>query len=364
MTNKKPINYACLACDTLIAKFEDPMTLPPANKFHYHQGVFLAGMEQAYLLTKEKKYNDYIKAWVDGIVDEDGVITRYDEKTLDDFRSGTLLFRLFEETKEKRYEKPLHTIYNHLVTFPKNREGGYWHKFYDEHQMWLDGLYMAGPFLCMYGALFGKEECFDEAVKQATLMWKHNRDEKTGLLYHAWDCEKKQPWANKETGCSEEFWGRAMGWYITALCDILDYLPKDYEKREILIEYLKKFSEALTNFQDKETGLWYQVVDKGDVAGNWTELSCSSLFTYGLSKAVRLGYIDEKYKENALRGYRGVINEITVNGDTLILPKVCIGTGIGDYEFYINRDTVVNDLHGVGAFELMCCEIEKLIEEE
>ena len=216
----------------------------------------------------------------------------------------------------------------------------------------------------MYGALFGKEECFDEAVKQATLMWKHNRDEKTGLLYHAWDCEKKQPWANKETGCSEEFWGRAMGWYITALCDILDYLPKDYEKREILIEYLKKFSEALTNFQDKETGLWYQVVDKGDVAGNWTELSCSSLFTYGLSKAVRLGYIDEKYKENALRGYRGVINEITVNGDTLIIPKVCIGTGIGDYEFYINRDTVVNDLHGVGAFELMCCEIEKLIEEE
>ena len=111
---EKPINCVFFACDTLMTKFEDVMTLPPANKFHYHQGVFLSGMEQAYLLTKEKKYNDYIKAWVDGIVDEDGVITRYDEKSLDDFRSGTLLFRLFEETKEKRYEKPIYTTWEHL----------------------------------------------------------------------------------------------------------------------------------------------------------------------------------------------------------------------------------------------------------
>ncbi|MBP3362152.1 MAG: glycoside hydrolase family 88 protein [Clostridia bacterium] len=361
-TDCKPIEYAKAACDTLMNKFTDPNTLPPAGAFHYHQGVFLSGMEQTYLCTGEQKYSDYIKGWVDSIIDENGVITAYNEKTLDDLRSGTLLFGLYDRTKDTRYEKPMHTIYGHLADWPKNKEGGFWHKFCDKDQMWLDGLYMAGPFLTMYEERFGKAGCIDEAVRQAELMWRHNRDLGTGLMYHAWDCEKIQPWANPETGCSPEFWGRAIGWYITALCDMLDYIPKDNENRDFLISCLTELAKALVKYQDASSGLWYQVVNRGDDKGNWTELSCSSLFTYGISKAARLSYIDKGYAKYALRGYEGVISAITMNDDgSLILPGICIGTGVGDYDFYIHRDTVVNDLHGMGAFTLMCCELERLL---
>lgn len=33
---------------------------------------------------------------------------------------------------------------------------------------------------------------------------------------------------------------------------------------------------------------------------------------------------------------------------------------LGDYEFYCARPTSTNDLHGVGAFLLMCGEVERV----
>ena len=76
--------------------------------------------------------------------------------------------------------------------------------------MWLDGLYMAGPFSVEYGATFGRRDLIESAVFQAKMMREKTRDARTGLWYHAWDATRRQPWADPATGRSPEFWGRSM----------------------------------------------------------------------------------------------------------------------------------------------------------
>lgn len=359
-----PIEYAKMACDTMMNKFE-AKRLPPEKLFHYHQGVFLSGMERVYIATKEQKYSAYIKDWVDSIIYADGSIHEYDKTRLDDLQPGILLFRLYRETGDKRYIIAIKNIADILESWYVNEEGGFWHKECHPNQMWLDGLYMAGPFMTMYGKEFADLSRFDVMLRQVRLMKKHNEDKKTGLLYHACDCSKMEEWADTETGCSPCFWGRAMGWYAVAILDMLDYLPQDFNGREEMIEDVTGFLKAVAKYQNKKEGLWYQLVDKADDPENWFETSCSALFVYAFSKAVRKGYLPEEFKETATLGYNGVINKLIINEDkTVTVPSICVGTGVGDYRFYIERPVCENDLHGMGAFVLMCTEYDLLLRGE
>lgn len=353
------LDYAKAACETIMRTYTEK-ALPPQNEFHYHQGVFLSGMERVYLLCGEKKYSEYIKNWIDLNVDSEGTLHNCNTETLDDFQPAILIFRILEETKEKRYEKLLHMIMKYLENWKFNDEGGYWHKFYYPNQMWLDGLYMVGPLSTMYAEKFNKPELYDVMYKQMKLMEKHTRDPKTGLFYHGWDCSKEAVWSNKETGQAPEFWGRAMGWYTVAIADMLDYIPKDYMYRNEFIDILAKLLDALVKYQDEKTGMWYQVVDKGYLKENWIELSCSALFTYSISKAVRMRYIGGEYEKYADAAYNGIIRFIRHENNNVYLKNVCIGTSIGDLDYYLNRPTVETDLHGMGAFILMCTEYHKM----
>ena len=182
--------------------------------------------------------------------------------------------------------------------------------------------------------------------------------EKSGLLFHAWDESKEEKWADKETGLSSEVWGRALGWYVVAILDILSFIPEDHKDRARLIEIENLVLEALIKYQDTN-GLWYQVVPKPDCEGNWHEVSCSSLFTYALAKAVRMGVVEKEYRQYAEKGFKGVISTLEYEGDDLIVGKVCMGTGVKDYDYYINRPIIANDLHGMGAFILMCAEMAR-----
>lgn len=353
-----PLQYAKGACDTLMRKFQ-PEDLPPKAHFHYHQGVFLSGMERTYSLCKEEKYKHYIDGWVNSLVAEDGEIHGFDSDELDDVQPGILLYRMYEETKDVRYEKAIRTLMEVVKHFPVNKEGGFWHKVKNKEQMWLDGLYMAGPFCALYGKTFGESECFDSCVFQALLMEKKTRDEKTGLLYHAWDSVGERPWADPKTGRSAEFWGRSIGWVPVAVLDELECMPEEQAGYGELVRLVKELLEAVERYQD-ETGLWYQVVDKGGDAGNWLETSCSCLFAAAVCKAVRMGFLDESHLETARKAFEGVISRLTYDGDDMIIGGICVGTGVGDYEHYCNRPTSENDLHGTGAFLLMCTEVEMI----
>lgn len=366
--NKKlsPSQYGYEACKTLMKKY-DAEKLPPRHLFTYHHGVFLSGMLKIYEKTGKEELFNYMKAWVESSLNEDGSVKDRGTgwvslETLDFRQPGILFFPLYERTGDEQYMKNAAYLVESLKEFPTNSKGGFWHMVSQPNQMWLDGLYMAGPIMVMYADKMNKPEFFDIAANQVELMYENMLDEKTGLLIHGWDDSKEAEWADKVTGKSQEVWARAMGWFVTATVDILDYLPKTHPKRENIIKILENMLSAIVKYQDKEDGRWYEVVDKGDWEGNWLENSGSCLFVYALSKAIRMGYIDSKYKENAKKGYEGVINSLKWSEEgELLVGDICIGTCIdeGTYEHYISRDVCINDLHGSGAFTIMCGEYEE-----
>ena len=357
---KTPITYAQAACDTMMRKFAAP-DLPPKGHFHYHQGVFLSGMHQTWQLCKEEKYLQYIKAWVDSVFDEKGKIRDCSFADLDDIQPGILLFPLLDETGDPYYLKCLDSVYEEVKHIPRNSMGGYWHKCHLTDQMWLDGLYMAGPFTAEYASRFQLPFLADDVVKQALLMETVTKDEATGLLRHAWDGTRSAPWSDKETGKSPEFWGRSMGWVPVALLNDLDFLPKEHPGYKQLARMAAELLQNLCRYQSAD-GRWYQVVDKGGMPENWLENSCSCLYVAGLCKAVRKGILPASFLEQAKRGYEGVIRSLQWEGENLLIGNVCVGTGVGDYAFYCARPTSVNDLHGVGAFLIMCTEMQRALE--
>lgn len=347
--------YAMQACDTMMARY-DAADLPPKGHFHYHQGVFLSGVQRTYELTGQEKYYEYAKKWVDSLIGEDGAVKNFDPGQLDDIQPGILLYQIYERTGEERYHKALNTLAGLVRDFPRNAEGGFWHKEGNREQMWLDGLYMGGPICTRYAAVFHQPEFYDIAAFQALLMEKKTKDPVTGLWYHAWDSTRTARWADPETGLSSQFWGRSIGWVPVAVLDELDDIPAQHKDRKELERLVGELLTAVCAYQDSASGLWYQVTDKGGMEGNWLESSCTCLFVAAICKAVRKGILDEKYLEQAVKGYRGIIDRLKYRDGQVIIDNICVGTGVGDYAHYCSRPTSENDLHGVGAYLLMCTE--------
>ena len=351
------INYAKKTCDMMIRTYQAEK-LPPEGYFHYHQGVFLSGVLNTYKKCNDEKYFNYIKDWVDSLIKEDGSIPTLRDYMLDDIQPAILLFDIMKKTEDKRYKIALETLMDVIRRWPCNPVGGYWHKMHHINEMWLDGLYMVGPLQALYAQYSGESVYLDNSINQAILMYENMQNKETKLLPHAWEYYKRIGWADPKTGLAPEVWGRALGWYVVAILDILEITPQNHEKRQKLIEIEKEILEAILKCQDKESGMWYQVVNKGDHEGNWLESSCSSLFAYAMAKAVRMGICDEKYLDASKKAFCGIIeHSVELDGDDVKIGDICVGTGVCDYEGYIQRPTSINDLHGTGAFLLMCAEL-------
>ncbi len=362
MTTAK--EYAIACAETMMKKFEAEM-LPPVGHFHYHQGVFLSGMLALYEITENEEYMLYTKRWVDAMLGEDGIPKDMLTNEPDDLQPGVLLFTLYEKTKDPIYKKLLDKLVGWMLALKKNPEGGIWHKDFLDDQMWLDSMYMAGVITSRYAEKYGNETHRAFVYKQMELLRAHTRDEKTGLYYHAWDYSKKAIWADKESGRSASFWGRAIGWFAVAMFEIAKTM-QDGAAREDYIRTGVSLIEALLRYRDPKTGLWYQVVDKGEKEGNWHEISCSCLFLYALLLAVEIGAIEkESIRALAKESFEGITASLSKGEDGYIgVRGVCIGTGVeeGTFEYYIARPTSENDLHGVGAFLLMCSQYAKIFE--
>jgi unsaturated rhamnogalacturonyl hydrolase len=359
------------AANAAIERWPDGKFVPAGARWawNYELGTLLEGIDAVWLNTADRSYFKYIKASVDQFVDADGSIPTWkvEEYQLDNILLGRQLLLLYGVTQDQRYLKASTLLYEQLVHQPRTASGGFWHKQRYPNQMWLDGLYMAEPFYAEYAALSHRPDAFADVTKQFLLMEDHARDPKTGLLYHGWDESKQERWANKQTGLSSEFWARAMGWYMMALVDTLDYSPQSDQGRKQLLDLLARNAAALVKVQDASSGLWYQVLDKPTAKGNYLESSASCMFVYSLAKAVRMGYLPAHYLADAERGYQGILSHFiqTGPGSNVTLTGTVKGAGLGgdpyrdgSYSYYIGEKVASNDPKGVGAFLLASTEME------
>jgi unsaturated rhamnogalacturonyl hydrolase len=341
------------------------------NQWSYEAGVVLKGIEQVWFDTGDPKYMAYIKRNIDQFVMPDGSIQTYFLKdySLDQINMGKLLFHLHQETGDERYRLALQLLMMQLATQPRTSEGGFWHKKVYPFQMWLDGIYMAAPFCAQYARYFDEPAGFDTAAHQILLIERHARDTKTGLFFHGWDESRMQKWANVRTGCSPHFWGRAVGWFAMAIVDVLEFLPTSHQTRDRITTILERMVQALAQYQDRDTGLWYQILDLGEVDGNYTEASASCMFVYALAKGIRKGYLALEYLTAAQRGYGGILEHLVEVDECghVNLNRICATAGLGgeqrrdgSYEYYISEPVVSNDHKGIGAFLLASTEMEKL----
>ena len=117
-----------------------------------------------------------------------------------------------------------------------------------------------------------------------------------------------------------------------AQVDVLDFLPKKNQPgRNDLIALVKQTADGMVKWQDKDTGLWWQVLDKGSQAGNYREATASAMFVYSLAKAVNHGYLSRAYIPAILKGYNGIITQLvkTNSSGKISLSKCCSVAGLG-----------------------------------
>jgi unsaturated rhamnogalacturonyl hydrolase len=336
----------------------------------YEEGVLLDGMAAEWHTTADGQDFAYIKDAVDKYVTEDGTIRGFkaDGHTLDDIELGRAVLLMYRVTQQGKYYEAAKFLHEQLALQPRTASGGYWHKQIYPNQMWLDGAYMAEPFRAAYATTFQVSADFDDIAKQLLLMDGKMRDAKTGLMKHGWDEFRSMAWADKSTGLSPEFWGRAMGWYAMALVDVLDWFPANHPQRAELLAALNRTAAAAVKFQDTKTGLWWQVLDQGGRAGNYPEASASCMFVYALAKGVRMGYLPQRDEASARRGWEGVQRQFVTTGpDSRMVLNGTVKVGglggepyrSGTYEYYVGEKTNLNDAKGVGAFLLAGSELEQ-----
>jgi unsaturated rhamnogalacturonyl hydrolase len=210
-------------------------------------------------------------------------------------------------------------------------------------------------------------KAYDDILLQFDSVQEHLLDKKTGLLYHAWDESKKKLGQTKKPDC-RKFLGKSNGMVRNGNGRCSGLSAKRSSRKSKLISYIKSYTDAIIKVQDKNNGLWYQVLNKAGEKGNYTEATASSMFVYTIIKSVNNGYLPKSYKTYAKKGYDGIIkNLITVDENGVVnLNKCCAVAGLGgkpyrdgSYEYYINEEIRSNDAKGTGPFILASLEFEK-----
>ncbi|WP_018753118.1 glycoside hydrolase family 88 protein [Paenibacillus sanguinis] len=341
------------------------------GKWSYDYGVVLKGFASLWQQTGDPRYFRYIQENMDHFIGENGRIRGYrkDEYNIDHINNGKLLFLLHRETGEQKYRLAADQLRDQLRTHPRTSEGAFWHKQIYPYQIWLDGLYMGAPFYLEYLLEYEKEQGLEDVTKQFLLCERHTRDDKSGLFYHAWDEKRVQPWCDPQTGLSQNFWGRSLGWLVMALADVLELLPETQPDYGELKRMFNELLVALRKVQDPDSGVWYQVLNMGERKGNYLEASASSMIVYALAKGQRLGLLEGSWGNVLDHAFSGLIAEFVLETKKgwLNLNKNCQVAGLGGadqrdgtYAYYLSEPIIVNDQKGLGAFLLACAEVEAL----
>ena len=345
--------------ETIIKRFPNPNDFP-YKSWSYSQGFMLWGMEALYRYTGDNTYSDYIMSYADTHVSPNGGLLKFDGSSMDDMMSGAIIVWAYTQTKAEKYKKACYTIRRAFDDYPRNSDNGFWHSRKTPGQMWVDGVFMGQMFLTKYGHYIDDSKyCFDEAAKQLKVIY--DRCNKDGLILHAYSEDRQAKWADKQTGLSPEVWSEGLGWYALILPQVLELMPKHPEKDRLIKQY-RELLYALKKHQCAKTGLWFQVVDKGEQPDNWHDSSGSAMFLYSIQKALELNIVPkDEYLPVAEKAWSGLVSKVKINSEGLVdLYDACDGVCVQtDYSVYINYQKTVNAKEAVGAFLWAAALIEK-----
>lgn len=336
--------------------------------WNYMDGCMIKAIIELYHITKNEKYLQFADDFIDYFVNDDGSIQSYDPKeyNLDNVNAGKTLFDLYQLTGKEKYRKAIDTVYSQLQGQPRTSTGNFWHKMIYPNQIWLDGLYMAQPFYMQYEVTYNDCKNCADSFNQFENVYNLMHDTRNGLYYHAYDDSRQMFWCDKVTGLSSNFWLRALGWYAMALIDTMEIMPESLSKEKARLNAIyKELIDSMLPYQDEETGMWYQVVNRGGIKPNYLETSGSAIFAYAIMKSVRLGFLDESYFQYGEKAFSGICRTyLSEENGELQLGGICLVAGLGNkemregtFDYYMREPIVKNEAKGVAPLILAYIEI-------
>ncbi|KAF9269864.1 glycoside hydrolase family 105 protein [Marasmius fiardii PR-910] len=373
----RPASYAQWAADSAIARGQSTgLDSSGEPKVIYEDGEFQLGLRRLFEKTGDEKYYDHLLNASNTIVASNGSLpSSYNDFQLDPIRTGSTFLYLYERTKEAKWKTAMDTFRRQLDQQPRTGQGQFWHKQIYPNQGWLDGIYMGDVFYAQYTKSFQSSNttAWADVEKQVKLIYDNTLQDSDaghylGLLYHGYDYSHTAVWASPDRGHSPEIWNRALGWYMMALVDILEFIPTSNSAYTTILKIVQTLAPRVRDAADPQSGVWWLVMTQPGRSGNYFESSGSAMFVYSLLKGVRLGYIkdsDGTIVKAAKKAYGYMTSHwISEKSDGTMdwLDTVEVGSlsGNGTFEYYISVATKTNDLKGLAAFVLASLEYESL----
>jgi unsaturated rhamnogalacturonyl hydrolase len=342
------------------------------HRWHYIESCILKSYLDSYHQTQNKEDYEFVKDFIDRLFNAEGIISEIDVKycSIDQIRMASILLTLYKTEADPKYKRVADVIYEQLKTYPRTASGNFWHKENYPNQVWLDGLYMGQPFYVEYIKEFVASKDYSDTLRQFASVHKNLWVEEKHLYPHAFDESKEIFWSNKENGHSPNVWCRAVGWLVMALVDVMELLEGENVDTSPLKSMLKETVDGMLPYQHS-SGMWYQVVDRGDNPKNYLESSGTLMLSYAMLKGVRLGYLSSEYAKYGKSAFEGTITRYVYETDGEVkLGGICKSAGLGihpdtgavrdgSFEYYIHGESIVeNNGHGVAPLFMAFNEIK------
>lgn len=342
--------YAIPIAKSVIARYPD-YRKAYWKDYTYVHGYMFEAMDRLGQLTGDDQYTRYMKAFIDYFITDEGEYKGDALTNLDNFMTGSAYCTLYKRTGEEKYKKAAMQILSAAKIYPSS-DGQFWHGN-SKPNMWVDGVFMMQMFLIRCGQYVGETDyCYDVACRNIIAAANHLQLE-NGLLLHAWTTQPENAvWADKATGLSSQVWSEGMGWYTLVVPELLAVLPKTHKDYNRILKIYTDMVKGIKDFQDKQTGGWFFVVDKPTQPLNFIDASGTAMFLYSVQRGIQLGILKEKeYSAVVQRSYAALKQFLVVNKNGLIdLIGACDGVTIKrDFLEYVSVEKILNAKEAVAG---------------
>lgn len=331
----------------------------------YEWGVTYSGMLEAAKATGDKAYYNYVYdrfrllaeagPYFRKLMNDYGIIDLQMKQmltphALDD--AGSMCAAMIK----LQHDKPafgLRTNIDNYINYIMYKEyrlsdGTFARKRPQMNTLWLDDMYMSIPALVQMGKLTGDSKYYNEATRQIKQFSERMFVKEKGLFMHGWvESSEQHP---------SFFWGRANGWAMLTMTEVLDVLPPNHPDRQQILDLLKAHIKGVASLQSGE-GFWHQLLDRND---SYLETSATAIYVYCIARAINNSWIDPiAYGPVAQLGWNAVSSKINQQGQ---VEGTCVGTGMAfDPAYYYYRPVNVYAAHGYGPVLLAGAEMINLL---